>query len=55
MGRLKLSEAAKALGLHPKALQRMDVSGKLPAKRTTTMRRYWLRTDIEEYMRRGRP
>lgn len=44
---LTLSEAAKATGLHPKTLQRLDREGVFKAKRTCTNRRYYTYKDIE--------
>lgn len=48
---LTLSEAAKALGVHPKTLQRMDRKGVLKAKRTPTNRRYYSLSDLAEFNR----
>jgi putative resolvase len=44
--------AAKYIGRHPKTLQALDRSGVLPAKRTVTNRRYWLREDLDKYLGR---
>jgi predicted site-specific integrase-resolvase len=47
---LTLSKAASYVGRHPKTLQGWDRAGKLPAKRTNTGRRYWLKKDLDEYL-----
>lgn len=43
---LKIGEAAKLLGVTPRTLRNWDASGKLPARRTKTGRRYYLRDEI---------
>lgn len=48
--KLTLSKAAKYVGRHPKTLQGWDRSGRLPAQRTSTGRRYWLKRDLDKYL-----
>ena len=50
-----LGAAAKYVGRHPKTLQVMDRRGVLPAKRTSTGRRYWLRSDLDGYLGKTSP
>lgn len=47
---LTTGEAAKYLRRHPKTLQSWDRKGILPARRTKTGRRYWLRADLDAYL-----
>jgi len=47
---LTLSKAAEYIGRHPKTLQGMDRKGILPAKRTSTGRRYWHKSTLDEYL-----
>jgi putative resolvase len=49
---LTTGAAAKYLGRHPKTIQRLDRDGILPAKRTSTGRRYWNRSDLDTYLGR---
>ena len=49
---LTLGPAAKYTGRHPKTLQAMDRAKVLPAKRTSTGRRYWLRKELDAYLGR---
>jgi predicted site-specific integrase-resolvase len=47
---LTTGQAALYLKRHPKTLQGWDRDGSLPAKRTSTGRRYWLKTDLDRYL-----
>lgn len=47
---LTTGQAAKYLKRHPKTLQGWDRDGSLPAKRTSTGRRYWLKSDLDKYL-----
>ncbi len=47
---LTTGQAAKYISRHPKTLQAMDRSGVLPARRTASGRRYWLRQDLDRYL-----
>jgi putative resolvase len=49
---LTTGQAAKYISRHPKTLQVMDRTGVLPARRTATGRRYWLRRDLDRYLGR---
>jgi predicted site-specific integrase-resolvase len=49
---LTTGKAAAYVGRHPKTLQAMDRRGVLPAKRTSTGKRYWLRSDLDAYLGR---
>lgn len=49
---LTTGQAATYVGRHPKTLQGWDRDGTLPAKRTKTGRRYWLRSDLDAYLGR---
>lgn len=49
---LTTGNAAEYIGRHPKTLQVMDRRGVLPAKRTSTGKRYWLRADLDAYLGR---
>ena len=49
---LTTGAASKYLGRHPKTMQALDRDGVLPAKRTATGRRYWLRADLDAYLGR---
>ena len=49
---LTTGQAASYLGRHPKTLQAMDRAGVLPARRTATGRRYWLRSDLDAFLGR---
>ena len=49
---LTTGQAAKYPGRHPKTLQAMDRAGVLPARRTVTGRRYWLRADLDAFLGR---
>mgnify|MGYP003989757009 CR=1 FL=1 len=51
---LPTGEAAKYISRHPKTLQRMDRAGVLPAHRTITGRRYWLRNDLDVFLGKTR-
>jgi len=46
--RLTLSGAANFLGIHPKTMQKMDRTGKLKACRTSTNRRYYLKSELQK-------
>lgn len=50
---LTTGAAAKYVGRHPKTLQAWDRTGALPAKRTATGRRYWLKSDLDAYLGRA--
>src|SRR5438874_10448626 len=45
-------QAAKYISRHPKTLQARDRAGVLPARRTASGRRYWLRADLDRYLGR---
>ena len=45
-----LSQAAKALNISTKTLQRWDKKGTLVAHRTETNRRYYLRSQLAEFL-----
>lgn len=47
---LTTGQAAAYLKRHPKTLQGWDRDGSLPAHRTTSGRRYWLKTDLDRYL-----
>ena len=47
---LTTGQAAKNISGHPKTLQAMDRAGVLPARRTASGRRYWLRPDLDRYL-----
>lgn len=47
---LTTGQAATYLKKHPKTLQAWDRDGSLPAKRTATGRRYWLKADLDRYL-----
>lgn len=49
---LTTGAAAKYLGLHVRTVQRLDREGKLPARRTSTGRRYFDRADLDGYLGR---
>jgi putative resolvase len=49
---LTTGQAAKYISRHPKTLQAMDRAGVLPARRTASGRRYWLRRDLDRYLGR---
>ena len=49
---LTTGRAAQYVGRHPKTMQVLDRTGALPAKRTSTGQRYWLRSDLESYLGR---
>jgi len=49
---LTTGQAASYVKRHPKTMQAMDRAGVLPAKRTLTGRRYWLRSDLDAYLGR---
>lgn len=49
---LTTGRAARYVGLHPKTMQSLDRAGILPARRTATGRRYWLRADLDAYLGR---
>ena len=49
---LTTGQAAKYISWHPKTLQAMDRAGVLPARRTASGRRYWLRPDLDRYLGR---
>lgn len=48
--RMKTGEVAKLLGLNIRTLQRYDKPGLLPARRTPTNRRYYLESDVTEFI-----
>lgn len=50
MSGMPLREAAAYIGRHVKTLQRMDREGVLPAHRTETNQRYWLRAELDVYL-----
>lgn len=52
---LSLGDAAEYLGRHPKTLQGWDRDGRLPAHRTSTGRRYWLKEDLDRYLGKTSP
>lgn len=47
--------AASYVGRHVKTLQAWDRNGTLPAKRTSSGRRYWLKDDLDRYLGRTSP
>jgi predicted site-specific integrase-resolvase len=47
---LTTGQAAVYIGKHPKTLQQLDRRGVLPAKRTSTNRRYWEKADLDLYL-----
>ena len=47
---LTTGQAAKYLGRHPKTLQLWDRTGVLPAHRTKTNRRYWVKSELEGFL-----
>lgn len=47
----KPHEFAKLIGVTVKTLQRWDVSGKLPAKRTPSNHRFYTQDDLDNYMK----
>lgn len=47
---MPLREAALYVGMHVKTLQRLDRESVLPAQRTATNRRYWLRADLDAFL-----
>jgi putative resolvase len=49
---LTTGQAAAYVGRHPKTLQGWDRSGVLPAHRTASGRRYWLKEDLDRYLGR---
>lgn len=49
---LTTGRAAVYISRHPKTLQALDRTGVLPAHRTSTGRRYWLRQDLDAYLGR---
>jgi len=49
---LTTGQSSKYIGRHPKTLQAMDREGVLPAKRTATGRRYWLRSQLDTFLGR---
>ncbi len=49
---LTTGQAATYLKRHPKTLQGWDRAGALPAHRTSTGRRYWLKADLDCYLGR---
>jgi putative resolvase len=51
---LNITKAARLMGLHVKTLQRWDRSGKLPAQRTATGRRYYTQEQVNTYLRAPR-
>src|SRR2546430_11621899 len=42
---ISTGQAAKYISRHPKTLQAMDRAGVVPARRTASGRRYWLRSE----------
>ena len=50
---LTLGQAASYTGRHPRTLQGWDRSGKLPAKRTKTGRRVWIKSDLDAFLGRS--
>jgi putative resolvase len=49
---LTTGQAAKYVNRHPKTLQTWDRDGTLPARRTASGRRYWLRSDLDAFLGR---
>lgn len=49
---LTTGRAAEYCGRHPKTMQALDKAGIVPAKRTTTGRRYWDRAVLDAYLGR---
>lgn len=49
MKKYKIGEMAEICGVSVKWLQRLDRSGVLPAKRTSTDRRYYTEEDVRKY------
>lgn len=49
---LTLGQASKYLNRHPKTLQGWDREGVLPARRTKSNRRYWLKSDLDQFLSR---
>ena len=47
---LTTGQAAAYIGKHPKTLQQLDRRGALPAKRTSTNRRYWEKSALDSYL-----
>jgi len=47
---LTTGRAAEYIGRHPKTLQALDRKGILPAHRTATNKRYWLREELDAYL-----
>lgn len=47
---LTTGQAAIYVKRHPKTLQGWDRDGSLPAHRTSTGRRYWLRAELDKYL-----
>lgn len=45
-----IQQAAEFLNYHIKTLQRLDREGKLPARRTKTNRRFYLESDLLEFL-----
>lgn len=52
---LTVGKAAKRLGVHAKTLQRWDRSGRLPAKRTGTGRRYYDLAQLDSFLGKKQP
>lgn len=52
---LTTGQAAAYLKRHPKTLQGWDRDGSLPAQRTSTNRRYWLKSDLDRYLGKTSP
>ena len=52
---LTTGQAAAYLKKHPKTLQGWDRDGALPAQRTTSGRRYWLKADLDRYLGKTSP
>jgi hypothetical protein len=49
---LTTGQAANYISRHPKTFEAMDRAGVLPARRTASGRRYWLRPDLDRYLGR---
>ena len=49
---LTTGKSAAYVGRHPKTMQALDRSGALPAYRTSTGKRYWLKSDLDKYLGR---
>jgi predicted site-specific integrase-resolvase len=47
---LTTGKAATYVGRHPKTMQVLDRTGALPAHRTSTGQRYWLKAELDSYL-----